>query len=254
MNELTVKVNEFTLPTIKWNEEELRKEVESIVAPYRGLVLTEEDVAQAKKVKAELNNVVKDLNERKKQVKKTWNKEYTEFENGIKAIMDIVKTESDNIKEQLDVFTEQEKQAKREEVEALEEYQAVQDYIEFNDKWLNKSTTIKSIQEELIAHADKVDAEIKTITLTAANISLEPDKYIEMLKKDSYNELQPIIERMYEDYELVNTKEEPTPEPPKVETNAKVYSIVRELKGTAEQFRQLKAYADKIGVEIKEMK
>lgn len=252
MNELTVQVSEFTLPKIKWNEEELRKEVEQIVAPYRGLVLTEDDVAQAKKVKADLNNVVKDLNERKKQVKKTWNKEYTEFENGIKDIMSIAQLESDNIKLQLDSFEELEKHAKYEEVEELEEYQAVQDYIEFNDKWLNKSTSIKSIKEDLVAYAEQVDANIKTIKLTASNISMQPDKYIELLKK---MELQAVIERMYEDNELVNAKEEPKEEvKPIVTENEKVLEAVRVLRGTKSQLIALKKYADEIGVEIKEVK
>lgn len=57
------------LKHIEWNKEELLAAVRSKVALYEGIVYTEETVKTAKNDRAELNNLVKAIDERRKKVK-----------------------------------------------------------------------------------------------------------------------------------------------------------------------------------------
>ena len=67
------------LKHIEWNKEELLAAVRSKVASYEGIVYTEETVKSAKNDRAELNNLVKAIDERRKKVKEVINQPYAEF-------------------------------------------------------------------------------------------------------------------------------------------------------------------------------
>lgn len=55
------------LKHIEWNKEELLAAVRSKVTSYEGIVYTEETVKSAKNDRAELNNLVKAIDERRKK-------------------------------------------------------------------------------------------------------------------------------------------------------------------------------------------
>lgn len=101
------------LKHIEWNKEELLAAVRSKVALYEGIVYTEETVKTAKNDRAELNNLVKAIDERRKKVKEVINQPYAEFEKELKEITDLIKKQSAEIDEQVKAFETAEKEEKR---------------------------------------------------------------------------------------------------------------------------------------------
>lgn len=247
MNELKLNVVEFTPTPIKWNQEEVSQVVNEIVAKYEGLEFTEEDVAAAKKDRAALNKVAKNLSSKRIAVKKEYSKELVEFENGVKELENKIKDTSSNIDAQIKAFEQKEKDQKREAIEELEEYKLVSDYVVFDEKWLNKSVKFDDIIEELNAAHDQINKDINVIKMACTDKGFESDKYIERLKQ---MELTDVLTRINEDYALVNQKEVEEVEEVIEESNEQVLDVVRHIKGTKTQLKKLKEFADKIGVEI----
>jgi hypothetical protein len=59
------------LQKIEWNYKEIKNYVAGSVEKYKNLVVTEDSIKTAKDVKAKLNKLADELNERKKEVKKS---------------------------------------------------------------------------------------------------------------------------------------------------------------------------------------
>lgn len=68
------------LRRIQWNKEELEAAVRAKIAGYENVVYTEENIKAAKNDRAELNKLIKAIEERRKQVKNIINEPYAVFE------------------------------------------------------------------------------------------------------------------------------------------------------------------------------
>ena len=64
------------LRRIQWNKEELEAAVRAKIAGYENVVYTEENIKAAKNDRAELNKLIKAIEERRKQVKNIINEPY----------------------------------------------------------------------------------------------------------------------------------------------------------------------------------
>lgn len=90
---------------IRANFETLETRVRAMVADYEGATydLTSEDaVKQAKRDRTYLNGIVREIDERRKAVKREYTKPLSAFEGECKRIIGIAKDASDGIKAQLD--------------------------------------------------------------------------------------------------------------------------------------------------------
>lgn len=90
---------------IRANFETLEARVRAMVADYEGATydLTSEDaIKQAKRDRTYLNGIVREIDERRKAVKREYTKPLSAFEGECKRIIGIAKDASDNIKAQLD--------------------------------------------------------------------------------------------------------------------------------------------------------
>lgn len=90
---------------IRANFETLEARVRAMVADYEGATydLTSEDaIKQAKRDRTYLNGIVREIDERRKAVKREYMKPLSTFEGECKRIIGIAKDASDNIKAQLD--------------------------------------------------------------------------------------------------------------------------------------------------------
>src|SRR6056297_270952 len=139
MNELKINVVEFTPTPIKWNKEEVSQVVNEIVSKYQGVEFNEEDVASAKKDRAALNKVAKALSSKRIDIKKQYSVELTQFEEEVKEQEKLIKSTSQEIDNQIKLFEQKEKDQKQQAIIELEEYKAVENYVVFDEKWLNKS-------------------------------------------------------------------------------------------------------------------
>lgn len=154
---------------IEWNFEELKKEITIRANEYVDLVYNDDQIKEAKKDRADMNKFKKALDDKRREVKKQLLDPYTEFEAQVKELIAIVDKAVNNIDGQIKGYEEQLRQQKEERCKALyEELIGDMDRIIsfekcFNPKWLNKTTTEKTIREEIIELRDRVDKELKLV-------------------------------------------------------------------------------------------
>lgn len=138
----------FTPAAIDANFDALDARVEELIAGYaeaRYDLTDSDEIKQAKRDRAYLNGIAKEIDERRKAVKREYMRPYEEFEAQANAIAAKVKSASANIKEQLDEAEERRKDAA---------YAILKEYYEdlagllvpvvpyervHEEKWLNKT-------------------------------------------------------------------------------------------------------------------
>lgn len=193
MNEIKVISN---VGSLTYDFQQLNNEVEVYLEKYQGLVFTDEEIPDAKKIRAELNKVKKDLNARKITVKKEFIAPYTQFEIQVKDIISKV----DNVSNEIDLQVKDcEQRSKDEKQNEIEEYfnGFEINYITFNQifdtQWLNKGcktidwqkeimfiiNTIKTNMTIIEGHADKGLLQpiyLKTLNLQAALLEVKEIK------------------------------------------------------------------------------
>ena len=157
------------IKSIDWNFEELKQEIEVKAADYMNLVYSDDQIKEAKKDRADLNKFKKALEDKRKDVKAQVMDPYKDFEVKIKELVVIVDKAVDNIDSQIKGYEEGLRQAKEKRCrEIFDELVGDLDRVVtfekvFNPKWLNRSTSEKSIKEEIKGILDKVDKELKAI-------------------------------------------------------------------------------------------
>ena len=153
---------------IKWNHEDIKKEVAEKVSYYANLVYTDDQIKEAKADKAKLNKFVQALESKRKEVKKQCLAPYEDFEKKMKEIIAIVNEPILMIDQQIKAADEQKKAEK---LELIQEYwnkvtspdhpltlQRVMD-----QKWLHSTISIKSIQEAINGILAKYAEDIATL-------------------------------------------------------------------------------------------
>lgn len=176
------------LKHIEWNKEELLAAVRNKIALYEGIVYTEETVKTAKNDRAELNNLVKAIDERRKKVKEVINQPYAEFEKELKEITDLIKKQSAEIDEQVKVFEAAEKEEKKAKI--MEAYEkAIGNLAEilpfskvFDQRYLNKTCKLASAIAEVQKKIEQVKTDLETIESVCGKYKLNAkDVYVRTL-------------------------------------------------------------------------
>lgn len=152
----TLKIDElinFTGAMIQFDNIELISSAKEITAKYQNLVVTEEIIPSIKKEVADLNKLVKQMEDQRKSIKNTYNEPYNAFETKIKEVTTIISGTVDGLKIQLDVFEKKRKQEKMEVVSKLIasivfEAKLLPKYarqVIVHDKFLNASESLSQI-------------------------------------------------------------------------------------------------------------
>lgn len=184
MNELQVKAN-LTTGVINFNFEEIKEQVKSIADAYDGATFHEDTVKEAKSSVATLRKIKTAINDRKIEVKKEYNKPYTDFENQVKELFEIIEKPIDEINDQVQEFEKKEKEKKKERIAAIyeeftEEVKSVFSLESvFNPKWLNKGYLTDDIKLELENIAQTVANDL--VVIKSMNSEVE-EKAIELYK------------------------------------------------------------------------
>lgn len=167
------------LEPVKFNYEELKKELTEKVENYKNLVYTEENINMAKKDRANLNKLKKAINDEKIRVKNTLLAPYTDFESKCKELIKIVDTSVENVDRQVKAFEDEEKRTKTEEIQKYfnEHVGIFKDIIVFEnifeDRWLNKTTAMKTVQADIEHIFSRATSDLTVIESTV------PDKEIQ---------------------------------------------------------------------------
>ncbi len=152
---------------IRFNYEELKTRLAGMVAEYKGLVFTEEQLPEAKKDRASLNRMKKALNDARIGTQKEYMVPFDEFKGRIDELIRMVDEPIREIDEQVKAFEEAQKQEKKEEILRLFAEKGFQRFVTpekiWNEKWLNKSCSMKQIDEEMNALINKIGTEVYTI-------------------------------------------------------------------------------------------
>ncbi len=159
MNKLQLKVLENKPAEVHFNFDEISNYLDSTLNKYQGIVVTEETIKDGKKVIADLRKGKKSLDEFRKKTKKELTKSVTEFENQCKELSKKFDEVIDPINEQAEQFEIKRKEEKKVEVQKVIkivcELKHVGD-LPLDDKYLNKSMSLKAIKEDLISIANQM--------------------------------------------------------------------------------------------------
>lgn len=259
---MELKVLEKEIGSLTINYEELKKELAVSLEKYKGLVVTEDEITKAKATRASLNKVAKMIDERRKELKKEFLKPYEVVEAQTKELVSMINEVNSTIDEQIKEFERQEKFKKTQEISTLWnsfEYEKVKFSQIFRDEWLNKTYSMKKIEEDMKAFIETVESGLKTIDSLIKDVNVAETikaKYLirldlncviaeyeaEQRAKELIKESQKEPEKEVQDAEIVN-QELPT-------QDEKKYSFRFEVIGTKTQIDQLAAYLKTSGLKI----
>ena len=192
-------------------------------------VVTENNYKDAKRDRADLNKLVKQVSDARKSFE---NKAFDKWKTDKNKIMDFekeVKGYSEELAKGMDVFDEQEKEEKRSQI-----YEAWESLLEqrdsefydlqplFNPKWLNKSTSAKQIEEDLKSIYDKIKQDLMFLGTFLPTDEMEAEQvrsvYFEeydltkaKMKADSLKALRERVESQKQQQATITPKPQESP-------------------------------------------
>lgn len=173
---------------IQWNKEELEAAVRAKIAGYENVVYTEENIKAAKNDRAELNKLIKTIEERRKQVKNIINEPYAVFEAELKEITALINEPVALIDQQVKAFEEKQKEEKKAAIKATYD-ENIGDLAEvlpfekiFDSRYLNQTYKLATAQKEIVDKIDTVKTDLETIDSLDSKYKLNAkDVYIKTL-------------------------------------------------------------------------
>ncbi len=168
---MELKITDFKAPgKISFNYEELKQQIQTRAADYASLVYTDDQIANAKKDRADLNRLKKALNDERIRQEKEFLQPFNEFKAQVKELCGIIDKATASVDKQIKEFEEQKK---------AEKLQQIQDFFNsktfpgnfdglsfkqlFDEKWLNASVSMKSIQEAIDGKIEQIVKDLAVI-------------------------------------------------------------------------------------------
>lgn len=146
---------------------------------YGTLVFNDDQLKEAKDERASINKLVKSIADYRKNIVAEFKKPIEQFETTAKKTEKILKETSDFVDVQVKNFENKVKEKKREEIEKIynTQIEELKDVISinqlFNDKWLNKGTTLQSIEDEMKSKLAGIRSGLKAIEELHSEFELE---------------------------------------------------------------------------------
>lgn len=267
MNELaetTISV-EMETPEIKiTNKEKLDALVDAVVKKYSGIIVTEDTLKECKQTLTELRKLSKELNAKRLEKQREYETPVKEFKAQIDAYINQINDVISDIKQGTDEFEEKRKAEKQTAIQNLinemaSNYGVDPETIEIDKKWLNKSTTMKKITEEIankMKEKQRLDDDWKIIKKYAQDKGMLADHYQTYIGVFSAFEIEKMIDEdadkkaaqereMAKEKQLAAAVDEETGE-----IKQAIQQVTFTIKGTEEQLNQVAAYLKNSGVEI----
>ena len=166
--DLQLVVSAKTLGSLTTNAEKIRDMVKAALPQYSIENYSSSDVAKAKEDKTKLNKAAKALNDERIKIEKEWMKPFGEFKDVVTETVGLIKNCVASIDTIIKEDDERTKNAKREQVERLAEtcgLEVVGIKLEkiWNEKWLNKTTSLKSIEKEITEKVASIKNDLETL-------------------------------------------------------------------------------------------
>ena len=155
------EVTELVPAKVISNIDDLKKFMEIVKQKYEGWIVTEDDIDIAKSEKTKLNKLEKKISDERKKIQKKANADIETLIEKLKTYEKEVKGISNFIGEQLKEYDEKIREEKKVEVQKkinniFTRNPGLKIFLEWNDKWLDKSFTFKKIENEVQKQYDEL--------------------------------------------------------------------------------------------------
>lgn len=192
--EPSIEVN--PTPIVINNLEQLEMAVNGVVTKYgQDFVVTSDNVADTKKMRANINKIAKSINDKRLETDRQYKKPMADFDKLMKGLGDKVKDLLDPLDSKIEEIETQERQARYDSVKAdiaemAPNYGVSATDIEIQPGWLLKSLSHKKLLEQ-IAEAmtqlrkdrDQRATDIQTVRMYADQLELESSGWAALISK-----------------------------------------------------------------------
>ena len=168
MEEVQVKVEQKP-GVIKSNFNEIREALEVQMTAYTSLEITEDNTKERKADLATLRKIRKAVDDKRKEIKKEYNKPLDDFENEVKAVLEVIDKPISMIDGKLKLFEENRIAAKKEHIKELynENIGSLERFLPFdlvfNPKWTNATSKDQDVLFDLSQEKLKVKTDLEAI-------------------------------------------------------------------------------------------
>jgi len=196
------EVTELVPAKVSSNIDDLKNFMEIVRQKYKGWIVTEDDIDIAKSERTNLNKLEKIISSERKKIQKKANADIETLIDTLKTYEKEVKGISNFIGEQLKGYDEKIREEKKVEVKKkinniFTRNPGLKIFLEWNDKWLDKSFTFKKIENEVQKQYDELEKKQDFINSQIAKANSETEF---MITFESMKFL------MTEDYNLITEK------------------------------------------------
>ena len=198
------EVTELVPAKVSSNIDDLKNFMKIVKQKYEGWIVTEDDIDIAKSEKTKLNKLEKKISDERKKIQKKANADIEILIDTLKTYEKEVKGISNFIGEQLKGYDEKIREKKKVEVQKkinniFTRNPGLKIFLEWNDKWLDKSFTFKKIENEVQKQYDELEKKQDFINSQIAKANSEIEFMItfesmKFLMTEDYNVITEKIE------------------------------------------------------------
>lgn len=166
---MELKIEQVAIPEkIAFNYEELKRELSDKVKMYETLVYTDDQIKSAKADRADLNRLKKALNDERIRREKEYMQPFNVFKAQINEIIGIIDKPVALIDRQIKEIEEQQKQEKKRKIAdyffTVESPEWLTLPMIWEERWLNASASMKSIQEAIEERIETINSDLVTLS------------------------------------------------------------------------------------------
>ena len=198
------EVTELVPAKVISNIDDLENFMEIVRQKYKGWIVTEDDIDIAKSERTKLNKLEKKISDERKKIQKKANADIETLIENLKTYEKEVKGISNFIGEQLKGYDEKIREEKKVEVQKkinniFTRNPGLKIFLEWNDKWLDKSFAFKKIENEVQKQYDELEKKQDFINSQIAKANAEIQFMItfesmKFLMSEDYNTITETIE------------------------------------------------------------
>ena len=198
------EITELVPAKVVSNIDDLKNFMKIVKQKYEGWIVTEDDIDIAKSERTKLNKLEKKISDERKKIQKKANADIEILIDTLKTYEKEVKGISNFIGEQLKGYDEKIREEKKVEVQKkinniFTRNPGLKIFLEWNDKWLDKSFTFKKIENEVQKQYDELEKKQDFINSQIAKANSEIEFMItfesmKFLMTEDYNVITEKIE------------------------------------------------------------
>lgn len=183
-SQLELVVSEKTIGSLTTNAKQIRELVQQALPRYDISNYSTDDIAKAKADKALLNKASKTLNDKRIEFEREFMAPFGEFKEVVAETVKLIKEAVAKIDAVIKEDEERAKAEKREAVEHLAEELGLEELgirlsTIWNDKWLNKTTSLKAVEKEIRERIATITSDLETLKSFAEDYDVLAVRYKE---------------------------------------------------------------------------